>query len=867
MKTYRKIFTRTLLALLAAAGASSCAEDLLDNPADANRVLLPGEYRFIISRDNPYGSISRVSQESLTSSRFETGDEIGVFASNSDKQIQNDVFAARSLNDDSEIQVLAPPTGKVTQGLDTEIPTGANIQYLFYYPMNKDLAKSDILGMYGYIFSVETDQSTKENYEKSDFLWNYLASDPTEPYQMISMHHLMANIVVKVHRDSIDRDRGVTLRSLPVTASRIFFDSKQPGAMDYLTATQTRKDIKMFCQGASGEYLIYRAAVPAYHKVPSGQDIITCTLYNRAGDTEEVTFKLNKDLYLLDGYYYTFTLQSGVKAAVPDVTDEDSWVLDVFDPQNDEIVGMLCREYLRYQPDHTGEANINSIDVITGKDYGDTKYISSQAWVYYPLKDVDKKIPDLKHGTVLRFIYDVRNAVNEDGGGGYDPNTATAWPAPHSFGVNDNYAAQGLFLADHGHTWVKGATCGESSKDWVENYMHGGTIVWEPVTSPDGHIYYHIGQFNMPEAKITNETAYKFGHIAINPTDGSVEVSYSPFLEESEPGVVSTDANGCRVAYVREHYLIDTDDTRSIAYPLVKIGFNNFWMSKSLRRSNQSDMDLTRHNSETDPFQEYTDNNGYGSTILTPGYLYPFNEENDFSVYRDCPNREDFPLLYNYPAISDPKFVPESTGDIVPDDRFDCYLPTTDHVNHILNYFGWRFGAKLMTSKVITKGPNGILLESNTAALMNNKIIEAGYNSFAANVSGFNFRTDGEHGYNFGVGMSYGFKCTMWLNNDYYTDTPGPMKTMEFQASQVFSSTVIANLFKVHDETSGYIQAPQKSRQFDAVRFTLKMKGQDAAPVEPANSLRRASRAHGSASTTTKTEPKVVGIPVTRSQR
>lgn len=862
MNSFFKIISRSILGILALSAFTACSEDILDAPGQSDRLLLPGEYRFIISRDSDGSSpsLSRVNYETISSSRFETGDQIGVFASDRESQIQNDVFAARSLDGNTEIQVLAPPSGSVSGDLDTEIPEQDNISYIFYYPMNKDWKRGDMTKGTGFSYTVEADQSTKEGYQKSDFLWNYLHYNPSESYQMVSMHHLMASIVVKINKDSIDTsdDKGITLRNVPVTATGIKFQTQTSGSMSYTTAAKSATDIKMYLQGTSGDYLIYRAAVPAWQTLTAGSDIITCTLFDRAGNPVEVTYKLAKDLSLRDGYFYTFTLGSAAKPAVPDVTDEDSWVLDVFDPETNEVVGLLCREYLRYQPDHTGAENISAVDRITGTAYGDTKYISSQAWVFYDLKDTEKKIPDLKYGTVLRFIYDVRPAVHEY----YDPNTAQAWPAPHIYGGNGS-TSQGLFLAKHGHTWVKNGLYGESSKDWVENYMHGGTIVWEPVVSPEGHFYYNIGQFNMPDEKITNEKAYNYGHIAIAP-DGGISVSYAKF--DGEPGVggdVVFDENGCKVAYVLEHYLVDEDDTRGIKYPLVKIGYNNFWMSKSLRRSNQSDMDLIRYNDEDDPFKEYTDDK-VGNLVLEPGYLYPFYEGGNFSVFRDCPNREDFPLLYNYPAISDPKFVPESTGDIVPDDRFTCYLPTTDHVYHILNYFGWRFGAKLMTSQVITKTENDEVLETEFEALMKNKIVETGYNSYAANVSGFNFRTDGEHGYNFGMGMSFGFKCVMWIDNDYYTSTPGDMKVMQFQASQVFSSTEIAHLLTTYADINGYIGPSQKSREFVSVRFTLKMKDQEVLRPDEANKAKtsRVGRAKAPAAKATSGESRRISVPL-----
>lgn len=852
-----------ILAALAAVGMQSCTDDTFERfGSDPDRILLPGEYRFIISCDDdalPHPA-SRVGYESVTASRFETGDHIGVFASNSERQIQNDVFAARNMNDDSEIQVLAPPAGKVTQDLDTVIPSGDEIDYLFYYPMNETWTRSKVIQDTGLTIGVEADQSTKEGYEKSDFLWNFLPADPGAEYQVIKMHHLMANIVVKIHRDSIDTSdgRGVTLCNFPISASDIHLTrGDTPGEMNYTPQMKLVTDISMFQHGESGEYLIYRAVVPAWHTLPAGTEIIKCNLYNRAGEVEEVTFSLAKDLELRDGYYYNFTLRSEFKAAVPDVTDEDSWVLDVFDPETNEIVGLLCREYLRYQPDHTGENNINTMDELTGTEYpaANSKYISSQAWVFYNLVDSDRKIPDLKHGTVLRFIYDVRASFNPD----RHPDTEAAWPAPHTKGVlppEDD--AQGVFLAEHGHRWVKGVTSGESSKDFVENYMHGGTITWEPETSPDGVAYHKISEFILPEEKITNHVAKNYGHIAVDPTDGSVKVSYAKFSgDPASGGNIIYDDENCKVAYVLQHYLVDEiDEGGDMRYPLVKIGYNNFWMSSSLRRTNHSGIGLTRLNGDDDdPFKEYVNID----TQLPAGYLYPFNAKiqddyqfpdsgKDFAVLRDCyDQRSKFSLLYNFTAVGDENFVPSTTGDIAPDDRFTCFLPEEKHFNRILHYFGWKFAAKLMSTKVRITLETNRYGESIKDALMDNKFISISYNSYAPNVSGFNLRSAGAHYYNSGMGDSFGFVCSIWLNNDYYSETPGPMKAVCFPAHQVFQPNATpASLYETL--SAGNISDVQRSSQFYGVRFTMMMKGQDNSELLlNSHSVSRSSSAHSHA--------------------
>lgn len=720
------IVSRMVLALSAAAVAVSCAEESLVTPApEPARLLLPGEYRFIITRDDADPSLrpgSRVSYESVTSSRFETGDEIGVFASGDDEtQIQNDVFAARPINGDSPIQVLAPPSGNVTQDLLTEIPTGDDIQYLFYYPMNKSWKRSDVINDTGFSYSVEADQSGKEGYEHSDFLWNYLDSDPQQPYQLISMHHLMANIVVKVNKDSIDGSKGVTLRNLPLSASGIQFTTQAPGSMHYDIAADTRSDISMFYTGQSGTYDVYRAVVPAWHTLTAGSDIITCTLYDRSGAPEEVTFKVARDITLRDGYCYTFTLCAAPKPAVPDVSDEDSWVLDVYDrSDNNKKVGLLCREYLRYQPsDNTKDLRTGtrgSSDVATLYDSGNDRNVTSQAWVFYKFRP-GTEIPDLNHGTVLRMLYDIVGTTSHECNG----NAVAAWPAPHTYGGVTSTSG-GLFLVNHGHEWVYNAVDlhGENSVEFTELYMHGAEIEWQ--TDADGK--FSISSFSVPEGlRISNYDAYIDGHIAI-PADGSDPyVSYSP-VSQGNDGLYY-DADGCVVGAVDQKYL--TCGQWNGAYPLVKIGYNNFWTNRSLREKiladgsatiecrNKKVDDLSTVDRQSENDTPWVDFDKKEDINLPLSYLYPHHSQYD--VFNESDNPDKFAYLYNSKVIMSEGFIPESN-----DDRMTVHIPSETTLRNTFDYFSWRFGAKIMTSNVRTRRSDGGWSETVAEALAKDKI-------------------------------------------------------------------------------------------------------------------------------------------------
>ena len=84
----------------------------------------------------------------------------------------------------------------------------------------------------------------------------------------------------------------------------------------------------------------------------------------------------------------------------------------------------------------------------------------------------------------------------------------------------------------------------------------------------------------MPDESITNSQAYK-GYIAIE--------------EGKTPYVAYEEKENVKKGIIMEHYLIDTrynrenHETETERYPLVKIGYNQFWMSKPLDTSYLTD--------------------------------------------------------------------------------------------------------------------------------------------------------------------------------------------------------------------------------------------------------------------------------------
>lgn len=899
-------------------GASACTDEF-ETENLRNDILLPGDYKFVLATDIPY---SRVSYESVTTSVFETGDRIGVFATNSERQIQNDVFSARKLDSDELIQVLAPPKGDVTQELDTEIPD-PNSQnpppnYIFYYPMNEKWKLSDITKGTGFSYAVEADQTTKENYQKSDFLWNHLIPDPDASFQTVVMHHLMANIIVKIHKDSIDtsenpatgKPKGITLHNMSVNAGGINFERQQSGDMKYTTNTTTKKDIEMYCQGTSGEYMIYRAAVPAWTTKKADEDIFSVTLYDRNGNTKLVTYKLGEDMSLKDGHYYLFTLSSAVKPAIPDVGDDDSWVLDVFDPDTKEVVGMLCREYLRYQP---GVGRTDA-EYITGTPYNEnkTKYILSQAWVFYNLKEgyESNKIINLDKGTIVRFIYDLRTSNPA-----YTNYTCIGrWPHPHK---GTDGGGGGMFTVDHGHVWTYDSqdfntNSGHSSDlyQWKnteyvvdghndpttgELYMHGGTITWsktlgvDPFDSTKKLEYYEISSFTMPELKVSNRDALLYGHIAID-AEGNVSVSYNPYDDNTNREL---NDNTVKVGETKPHTLNDSRGTENKAYPIVKIGYNNFWMSKSLNTKCLNDgTPLTDHyetiNHTTMSFDKVQKTNEYGETYseypeLDKGYLYPYIKSGDFVFdSRQEDTSDNYPLLYNFVAFSDEKFTPrDETVDITGLNRFIVKIPDDEEIGAILNYFGVACASKLMSAAFRPAiGNKYNLVYDLRESLLNKCYTDDGYNFYVANVSGFNLHALGGFTGN-SFDSDLGRQLSMWLllpEEERFTTSTinGTEKTilnlalLRFDNYSAFSKegNLTEIIHKITEmEMGDYTIIPLKHQIFYPVRFFMRMKYQQNTngSTNAIKSILQKSPSNQPRYTTQQRDSKIVNVRISKS--
>ena len=803
--------------------AVSCSDDLVEGAqAPDGQDDFWSQFDFVIADD----ADTRVAYDTYKRSTFEAGDEVGIYVVDDENNLisgqpTNVHYVVRDvtdLNTGERRQVLLPSNPNTSVGKD------ANYRYILYYPYNVNMT---LTALKSYTHTIDTDQNASSStyapeltaFEHSDLLWCYYAPLAGTQTFEVCFDHAMAQIVVELDESAVyapddnAENTGVYLLNMPMQASNINLLQSWSETFSYATTVPTYTEGSTvenpkihawkFGTGASGK-LLFRAMVPAHTiKYLNEQDVKRPVVRIYSTQDSYTDYYLKSDLDLKPGYTYTFTFSKGQTTTDFEVSEDDSWVLDVLDPETGTPVGLLCREYLRYQPNgatyqHTGdEVEINGIK---------TKYINSQAWVFYNLRA--DGTPELKTGTVLRFTYDVQAHFNSaDGGSNAFGDTQAFLPAPHESKTEGTAARQGIFLPKHGYYWtsakhflylkdriygteliVSGAT--DSKLNEQNYYMHGGTVTWAWDAS-NNHSY--ISDFKLPtkdqytssnivtvdgteqtigdkSGYITNKQAYYFGHIAIS-YDGQVGVSYQPISANDK----YKDEAGNKVGILQPHYLIDRRITASGTveenrYPLVKIGHNQFWMSKSLQAKTFTDgTPITCYNTpgtaENPKPASVTFSN---SEIVGAGYIYPFssydpnpnNQIKDkngyyYDPYNDPAEMDPTPgnlypdmefsvaPMYNKPAVEDERFVPQST-----DSRLYYQMPTSDQVKDMQGYFSKHFAAKISTDMFMKK-VDGIYVNSyenysrGYYSALYGLICDDTGNHYCANISGFNLKARG----------------------------------------------------------------------------------------------------------------------------
>ena len=711
----------------------------------------PDSVYFILENPTPQ---TRVTYADAIHSDFEKEDTVGCFAldadlnviSESTKNARYRVSVHTNVETGEDRRFLAPISD------EDDLPRNDSYKYLFYYPYDKNVKELSDLQKYSHM--ILANQNQREKYEASDLLWDICAPDPTLHCVFVKMDHAMSNVIVEVEPSLIKEGTVPTLLSRPKGVRQLNLVRGSLEEMEnnldaesYLLVDDTQ-DIIMweFGRANSGNYM-FRAIVPSNHVITPGTTILS--IVNPEGVTKRYKTSMNmSSISFKPGRNYYLNVVEKHDYVAPEIGDDETWVYDVLDPETGQPVGLLCREYLHYQPGNTYQ----NPDKITGTPYNDGKsrYISSQAWVFYKLKS--SGVPELNTGYVLRFIYDVRYNDSQ-----HDPNTIGYWPDPHRK-VYDT--GVGLFTPEHGHDWVanNGAKnnyegdYGRSSDEFVERYMHGGTIKWNGSQNIISDFVLPVDKEGNP-INITNAQSLQ-GHIAI--IDGEVSLCYKEMGDKPDH----------KVGILSPHYLVDRRLSRTKAveerlYPLVKIGYNQFWMSRVLRTTTQID---------GTPIKNYNLANGTPGVSLPtsisdigPGYVYAsltgldssgtegekrdvYDPYNQYNVQE----RENYmiPPMYNLLTFSGSGMLPVSSYS-----HAEYSLPTPTDINILMKYLGWNLGKKLMTRGGRTREETNIFKETAFSALLNGKFFTQNANSHGANICGFDLRPEGYLGQNGFVGI------------------------------------------------------------------------------------------------------------------
>lgn len=402
------------------------------------------------------------------------------------------------------------------------------------------------------------------------------------------------------------------------------------------------------------------------------------------------------------------------------------------------------------------------------KDIDDYFVLNSQAWVFYKLKKNGK--PDLSKGKIMRVTYDFEPAGS--GLGNFTPRifisnrytvigaasgSGVIWPAPHQ----NRITPTGLFIAKHGRDYIPNGSVGVSSEQYrpdavIDMYIHGAEIWWD---FEYNRISYVTPPSQMRGHQIPTFEAEANCHISIpRKSDGTidfdnVDVSYDPILNG---GIYDAKSNA--VGVLEQHFIIDTrldirGQPRTIKYPIVKIGSNQFWMARSLRcfALNNNTSLLCYNDVNPDPdgeplFKIDIDSNGKPE-ITSPGFLFPGGKDYtdiDGTKVNFAPSNYmneqqvldlKIGLLYNWEAVHSGHLTPKSS------EFGETYkIPKFDDINRLYVYLGPNFTSKIFTDQ--TRIYNGdVPVNDVKTALEHGRTLEMA--SYCANITGLNLKAYG----------------------------------------------------------------------------------------------------------------------------
>lgn len=279
----------------------------------------------------------------------------------------------------------------------------------------------------------------------------------------------------------------------------------------------------------------------------------------------------------------------------------------------------------------------------------------------------------------------------------------------------------------------------------------------------------------------------------------------------------------------------------TVAYPLVKIGFNQFWISKPFRATTLTDgTSIVCYNAKGDPDgatvaeRKPAKVTFTGGDALGVGYLYPFAQNvttkdgttTNYDPYNDAaemagPQGTEWDdrkstfrpaPIYNKAAVEDDRFVPAARSG-----EYEYVMPTADEFESMIDYFGYGFAAKLCTREIAKFAGTGFAYDRYTA-LMRGETYHPTANSFTANISGFNLRAIGYYSHEVTNGSSLGMSAALILKSQSSV-APNSVAYISFEAYDPWKTDPNVGFF-----VKAYLNGNFYTNYFAQVRLMMRFK-------------------------------------------
>lgn len=283
-------------ALLAALGFASCSNEEPTSVADENGKIKITSLGF---------GDSRSTNQELQSVQIAQGVKVGVFVTDGTSCIEN--------GDNN--MLVADGAGQFVSTADMYWPASKSASIYAYAPYNSNWATGLSETQ---TFTVQSDQSTDENYLASDLLYGTPVSNPvsvTETAVPVKFIHKLVKIKVNIKSDAPESLRGATISLVNVCNEvSINLTTGQLG-----TATGSTEIVAARYAADATEFGC--AAVIAPQTLASATPFINIVKQ----DGSAVSCKLPAPMTLASGKVYTFTVTLGDVSKVETDSELDNW--------------------------------------------------------------------------------------------------------------------------------------------------------------------------------------------------------------------------------------------------------------------------------------------------------------------------------------------------------------------------------------------------------------------------------------------------------------------------------------------------------------------------------------------------------------